>query len=117
MAEIDWDQLVTSEMKAAQVRADQIARVKAEAQRRIIALTGASDLQSGLITQMNALMLANELNDKRISGGDLSPEEEAEADALRALADGIKAIRARSDVIEEMEPIPADVSDDSLWET
>jgi hypothetical protein len=90
--------------------------VKMEAQRRIIALTGAGDLQSCLIKQLNANMRANEMNDKRVSGDTLTPEEEAEATALRGLADGIKAIRAASNVIEAMSPIPDDFADDSYWE-
>lgn len=92
------------------------ADVKAEAQRRIIVLTGAADLQSCLIKQLNANMRANELNDKRVSGGELTPEEEAEAAALRALAGGIKAIRARSNEIEAMSPIPADFTADGYWD-
>lgn len=89
--------------------------VKAEAQRRIISLTGAPDLQSCLIKQLNANMRANELNDKRLSGSELNTEEAAEAAALRGLAESIKSIRAVSNVIEAMSPIPADFSDDAYW--
>lgn len=91
------------------------ADVKAEAQRRIIVMTGVADLQSCLIKQSNANMRANELNDIRMSGGTLTPEEEAEAAALRGLAAAIKAIRARSNVIEAMDPIPADFARDDYW--
>lgn len=91
------------------------AHVKAEAQRRIVVVTGAADIQSCLIKQLNANMRANELNDKRLSGGELTTEEAAEAAALRGLAENIKSIRAASNEIEAMTPIPADYADDSRW--
>ena len=86
--------------------------VRAEAQRRIIALVGATDLTACLIKQLNANMRANELNDFRHSR-DLSPEEVAEAAALRSLADKIKAIRAASNVLEPDPPV--DYTADSHW--
>ena len=92
-----------------------VAAVKAEAQRRIIALTGKSNLQDCMIKQFNALMRAGQLTDKRVSGGALTAEEEAEATALRGFADRIKAIRAASDVLEAMSPIPADYNADRWW--
>lgn len=94
------------------------ADVKAEAQRRIIVLTGAADLQSCLIKQLNASMRAIELNDKRVSvsGGVLTPEEEAESAALRGFAAAIDAIRARSNELETLDPIPAGFAADEFWE-
>ena len=93
----------------------QIAAVKAEAQRRIIALTGKVELLDCMIKQSNANMRANELNDKRISGETLTEAEEAEATALRNLAIAIKAIRAKSNAIEAMQPIPLDYTADGYW--
>jgi hypothetical protein len=92
----------------------QAAQVKAEAQRRIIALVGTADLTSCLIKQLNANMRANELNDIRHERA-LTVEESAEAAALRTLAAGIKAIRAKSNAIEALSPIPADFADDTRW--
>lgn len=92
-----------------------VGAVKAEAQRRIIALTGKSNLQDCMIKQFNALMRAGQLTDKRVSGGTLTAEEETEAAVLRAMADRIKAIRAASDVIEAMSPIPVDYNADKWW--
>jgi hypothetical protein len=89
--------------------------VKAEAQRRIIALTGKSNLQDCMIKQFNALMRAGQLTDKRVSGAALTAEEEAEADTLRAMADRIKAIRSASDALEASTPIPADYVADRYW--
>jgi hypothetical protein len=99
---------------------DQKAAVKAEAQRRIVALTGRLQLIDCMIKQSNANMRANELNDKRIlflkeQGEDLTAAEELEATALRNLADAIQAIRAASDVVELMDPIPLDYTDNRYW--
>ncbi len=87
--------------------------IRTEAQRRIIALTGASDLQSCLIKQLNAQMRATELVNKRALGLGLTADEESEAVALQALADGIKTIRACSNLLEG-DP-PADYASDSHW--
>lgn len=89
--------------------------VKAEAQRRIVALTGKVALIDCMIKQSNANMRANELNDKRINGDALTAEEETEAAALRNLALAIKAIRAKSNEIEALSPIPLDFTDDRYW--
>ena len=87
--------------------------VRAEAQRRIIALTGTSDLIACMIKQSNANMRANEFNDKRLRGEKLTAAEDAEAAALRSLADKIKAIRVASNVMEPAPP--ADYKADSRW--
>ena len=92
------------------VTADQ---VRAEAQRRIIVLTGTSDLIACMIKQSNANMRANEFNDKRLRGEVLTGAEEAEAAALRGLADKIKAIRAASNVMEPNPP--ADYTSNARW--
>jgi uncharacterized protein YnzC (UPF0291/DUF896 family) len=68
-----------------------------------------------MIKQSNANMRANELNDKRVSGGTLTAEEETEATALRNLATAIKAIRSKSNDIELMDPIPLDYTADGYW--
>jgi hypothetical protein len=88
--------------------------VKSEAQRRIIAMTGAADMTMCLIKQSNANMRANRLNDVRMAR-EWTPDEAAEAQALRTLALTIKAIRDRSNAIEAMIPIPADYADDRHW--
>jgi hypothetical protein len=102
--------------KARRSLEEQKQAVKAEAQRRIIALTGTSGLTQCMIKQSNANMRANEVNDKRVSGGTLTAEEETEATALRTLATAIKAIRAKSNEIESLDPIPLDYTADSYWQ-
>ncbi len=86
--------------------------VRAEAQRRIIALVGAKDLNSCMVKQLNANMRANELNDIQHSR-ELTTEEAAEAQVLRSLAIQIKAIRAASNVLEPNPP--QDYTDDKYW--
>jgi RNA-binding protein YhbY len=91
------------------------ADVKAEAQRRICAVFGVTDLTSCIIKQLNAQMRASELINIKAEGGTLTTEQQAEADALQAAADAVKLIRSKSDVIEAMTPIPADYTNDSYW--
>lgn len=109
-----WDgaQLIAPVLPAVVATA---AMVKAEAQRRIIALTGKTSLQDCMIKQSNALMRAAQLTDKRVNGATLTAEEETEAAALRGFADQIQAIRDASDGIERLEPIPAAYGDDKFW--
>lgn len=87
--------------------------VRAEAQRRIIVLTGQQDIIGCLIRQHNAQMRATELTLIKAEGGAWTPEQAAEAAALQSLALQIKAIRAASDVLEPNPP--ANYQDDSLW--
>ena len=89
-------------------------RIKMEAQRRIIALTGTSDLMSCMIKQANWNMRANLLNDIRMARN-LTDAESDEAEALRVLAHRIDGIRARSNELESMSTIPADYTDDKYW--
>lgn len=93
-----------------------VADVKGEAQRRIIALTGTSDLIACMIKQSNANMRANKLNDKRLSGETLTAGEAAEAIGLRGMASAIEAIRDASNAIEAS--LPATMSallTDARW--
>lgn len=97
-------------------RSMMIQAVKNEAQRRIIAATGTTDIMSCLTKQMNAQMRGAELINIKASGGTLTAEQQAEAAALQDLADSIKAIRAKSNEIEALDPIPADYAADSRWQ-
>lgn len=87
--------------------------VRAEAQRRIISLTGAVNFNGCVIKQMNALMRATELANKRASGETLTEAEETEAAALQAMATGIKTIRAFSNALEDAPP--PDFASDAHW--
>lgn len=111
---IDTEQNLTGVLRRYGLRGPYVSAddVRAEAQRRIIALVGAPDLTSCMIKQMNANMRANELNDIQHSR-ELTAEEAAEANALRSLATQIKSIRAASNVLEPNPP--QDYTDDKYW--
>lgn len=98
---------------AAETIAPTVDFVRGEAQRRIVALTGASDIVGCLIKQHNAQMRATELTLIKAQGGSWTPEQAAEAAALQGLADRIKAIRLASNVLEPNPP--ADYADDKHW--
>jgi hypothetical protein len=87
--------------------------VRAEAQRRIIVLTGTQDIIGCLIKQHNAQMRATELTLIQAQGGTWTAEQAAEAAALQSLALQIKAIRAASNVLEPNPP--QDYTDDKYW--
>jgi hypothetical protein len=90
-----------------------VSDVRAEAQRRIVIATGATDFASCVTKQLNATMRAVELTNKVAMGGTLTTAEAAESLALQQLADLIKAIRAASNAIEGAPP--ADYRDDAYW--
>ena len=104
---------VVREMTAEELAAAQtvvtVDAVKAEATRRIELIAEPS-------RQRNLTARGTELTMKLLrQGGSLTAEEEAEVDAGQAIWDEIKAIRAASNVIEAMDPIPTDYTDDSYW--
>jgi len=80
--------------------------VKAEAQRRILAICPEWK-------QRNLTAQAAELSEKGRSNW--TTQELAEWNAGKALWDSIKAVRGFSDTIEAMDPIPSDYTDDSYW--
>lgn len=102
------------------------SHVKAEAQRRILALTGSTTLEQHGIRSDNAIARQAEL--ARIMGGTmrddvgsllaaraLTPEEDAEDRAIATMWRAIKVIRTKSNEIEALSPIPADYAADSRW--
>ena len=97
----------------AELAAPSAADVRAEAQRRIIAMVGADSLDACIVKQLNASMRATELVNARVLNGSLTEAETAEAAVLQKLADGIKAIRAASNEMEAKPP--ADYTDGKHW--
>lgn len=87
--------------------------VRAEAQRRIIALTGTTDIIGCLTKQHNAQMRATELTLILALGGTWTSEQTAEAAALQGMADQIKLIRAASNAMEVAPP--ANYADSIHW--
>lgn len=80
--------------------------VKAEAARRILEICPEWK-QRNLTAQAAILAKKGEAN--------WTPEEQAAWDAGEAIWTKIAAIRAKSDALEAMDPIPADFKDDSYW--
>ena len=92
-----------------------VVDVKNEAQRRINSLFGAADLNASLVKQSNAQMRAIELTNILHQRAHTA-EEATEAAALQAIADAVKVIRAKSDEIEAMNPIPSDyATNNGYW--
>lgn len=90
-----------------------VPMIKAECQRRIMALVGASSMESCVTKQLNALKRASALTDKRVLGQALTAEEEAEATALRHLGSAIDALRDRSNALELS--LPTDFDNNAHW--
>ena len=87
---------------------EQRAAVKEEARRRILGRY--PDWK-----QINMTARAGELIKLMVVKGSLTEAEQAEVAALEAAWAWIKAVRARSDEIEAIDPIPADFAADSRW--
>jgi hypothetical protein len=83
-----------------------IFEVKAEAQHRIYNILPEWK-QRNLTARAAELAIKGQAN--------WTPEEQAEYDAGQLLWDQIKAIRAASDALELMNPIPDNYTDDSYW--
>lgn len=83
-----------------------VEMVKAEAGRRIIAICPEWK-QRNLTAQAAQLAKKGEAN--------WTPEEQAAWDAGEALWNEIAAIRVKSDLLEAMDPIPADFAKDTYW--
>lgn len=80
--------------------------VKAEARRRILARLP-DWKQANMTARGVELLRKGEVN--------WTPQEQAEADAITAAWDWVKAVRLASDDIEAMTPIPDDYRDDGHW--
>jgi hypothetical protein len=80
--------------------------IKAEAARRILEICPEWK-QRNLTAQAAILAKKGEAN--------WTPEEQAAWDAGEVIWAQIAAIRAKSDALEAMDPIPADFKDDSYW--
>lgn len=83
-----------------------IAGIKAEAHRRIVAFVPEWK-------QRNLLAQATLLIEK--GRGNWTTTETAAWEAGEAVWAQVEAIRAASDALEEMEPLPTDFTDDSYW--
>ncbi len=89
--------------------------VRAEAARRMRELLGARDEKHLDIIITNGLREAARLLQKEVAGERLTEEERARQKQLKQIDAAIEAIRAASNRLEAMEPIPDDYADDKYW--
>lgn len=89
---------------------EQRQAIKDEAGRRILAVADIHK-QRNLLAQSAFLARQARVN------GSLTPEETALEDSLLAVWQWIEAVRARSDELELVDPIPLDYQDDAQWPT
>lgn len=87
--------------------------IRLEARRRIIQLCGAESFDDCLAKQANAQARATELLEIMALGGTLTTVQEAERVVLKALRDGIKQIRSKSNELETT--LPEDYENDLHW--
>lgn len=89
--------------------------VRAEAARRMRLLVGARDDRHLDIIISNGLREAARLLRKEVEGAELTEEERARKRQLEEVDAAIEAIRAASNRLEMMAPIPADYANDRHW--
>ena len=106
MTNIDLSQLITAEDKAAAEQETRRAGIKAEAYRRIVAVCPEWK-QRNLTAQAAILAKKGEAN--------WTQDEAAAWAAGEAIWTQIAAIRAASDDLEAMNPMPSDFTDERHW--
>ncbi len=107
-----WDAVVVEATKALMPTADD---VRAEAQRRMMVLVGARDADHLEIIITNGLREASRLLRKEVDGVTLSADEQSRKVVLQQIDAALEAIRAASNTLEVMSPIPDDYADDVRW--
>jgi uncharacterized protein YeaC (DUF1315 family) len=101
-----WTVVPLTVDELAQRRATMVEGVKREASKRILSI--APDYK-----QRN--MLARSVELLRIGEANLTQEQRDEVLAIELIWETIQMIRAKSDLIEAMDPIPPDYTDDKYW--
>jgi hypothetical protein len=101
-----WTVVPLTADELARRRATMVEGVKREASKRILSI--APDYK-----QRN--MLARSVELLRIGEANLTQEQRDEVLAIELIWETIQMIRARSDAIESMQPIPPDYTDDKYW--
>lgn len=135
MSNIDWSQLITAEDKAAEAADAKRAAINAERERRIssgatVTVTGVGDIPvQGRDVDIRNLQGLGLMALARVSSGDtttlttfrdadnvdhdLTPPQVLEL--VQNAAAAAEAIIQASWTIKAMDPLPSDVTDDSLW--
>jgi hypothetical protein len=104
---VDGAKVVTQWTVARRPIAEQNQAVKDEARRRILS-------RYPEWRQANMTARGVELTLTKIAR-EWTPEEQGEADTLQGAWDWVESVRAASDAIEALSPIPADFRDDKHW--
>lgn len=89
--------------------------VRAEAQRRMIVLVNAKNSDDLNIKIQNGLREAARLLQKEVDGFTLTQAEIDRKNQLKQIDAAIENIRAKSNILEVMNPIPSNYTDDSWW--
>lgn len=101
-----WTVVPLTADELAQRRAAMVEGVKQEAGRRILAIAPEWKQRN---------MLARSAQFLRIGEANLTQEQRDEVLAIELIWETIQMIRAKSDLIEAMDPIPPDYTDDKYW--
>jgi hypothetical protein len=101
-----WNVVNKTAEEISQYDAEMVVAVKAEAQRRIISIIPEWK-------QRNLTARAAELAIKGVANW--TAEETLEYEEGQAIWNSIKVVRAASDALEAMNPIPDDYANDSYW--
>lgn len=101
-----WVVVSLTAEELAQRRAAMVEGVKREASKRILSI--APEWK-----QRNMLARSAEL--LRIGEANLTQEQRDEVLAIELIWETVQMIRAKSDIIEAMDPIPPDYTDDTYW--
>lgn len=89
------------------------ADIEREADRRVRLILGADSFEAYLERGLGALMTAQALTDKLLSGAALSPEEEALAGKLRTVQNAVAVIRRKQ--AELSVTLPVNYTADEAW--
>jgi hypothetical protein len=101
-----WTVVPLTADELAQRRAAMVEGVKREASKRILAIAPEWKQRN---------MLARSAQFLRIGEANLTQEQRDEVFAIEFIWETIQMIRAKSDLIEAMDPIPPDYTDDKYW--
>jgi len=101
-----WTVVLLTADELAQRRAAMVEGVKQEAGRRIVAIAPEWK-QRNMLARIAELL--------RIGEANLSAAEQADLAAIEAIWTTIKGLRAKSNALEAMDPIPLDYTDDKYW--
>jgi hypothetical protein len=103
---VKWVIVDKTEEEQIQYREDQIRNVKAEANRRIIAIAPEWRQRNMIARSVELLSIGKDA---------WTQEQRDENLALELVWETVKMIRAKSDQLEAMNPIPEDFKDDKYW--